>query len=215
MHGTDTLTLFDNGAQPIMEKHSRALVLNFDEAKRHVSLRTECIHEGEVVLSYAMGSCQLLPDGSVFVGWGTNPFFSAFDSNGKMVADGLLPHGHPSYRAFLGDWVGKPAEPPAVAAHFHKGGGATVFASWNGSTEVKSWKVLAGKDRDSLSTVATGPWSSFETALVVQNNGPYFAVQPLDAAGNVLATSAATLGTTHGKAATVHSYSCGSDRCGY
>jgi hypothetical protein len=215
MHGTDTLTLFDNGAQPIMEKHSRALVLNFDEAKRHVSLRTECIHEGEVVLSYAMGSCQLLPDGSVFVGWGTNPFFSAFDSNGKMVADGLMTRGHPTYRAFLGDWVGKPTEPPAVAAWARKSGGTTVFASWNGSTEVRSWKVLAGSDRNSLSEVASGPWSGFETALVVRERGPYFAVQPLDAAGNVLATSAASLITFNGKPITVHKFSCGSNNCGY
>ena len=216
MHGTDTMTLFDNGAQPIMEKHSRALVFNFDESKRHVSLKSECIHQGEVVLSYAMGSCQLLPDGSVFVGWGTNPYFSAFDSDGKMVADGLMTRGHPSYRAFLGDWVGKPTEPPAVAAQFRNGGGATVYASWNGSTEVRSWKVLAGRDRDSLSTVASGPWSGFETALVVQSAGPYFAVQPLDASGNVLATSAATLITKHGKPITVHHYGCGTNQqCGY
>jgi hypothetical protein len=199
-----------------MEKHSRALVFNFDESKRHVSLKSECIHQGEVVLSYAMGSCQLLPDGSVFVGWGTNPYFSAFDSDGKMVADGLMTRGHPSYRAFLGDWVGKPAQPPAVAAQFRKDGGTTVYASWNGSTEVRSWKVLAGQDRDSLSTVASGPWSGFETALVVQAAGPYFAVQPLDASGNVLATSAATLITKHGKPITVHHYGCGTNQqCGY
>ena len=162
-----------------------------------------------------MGNCQLLPNGSVFVGWGTNPYFSAFDSDGKMVADGLMTRGHPSYRAFLGDWTGKPAEPPGGRRALPQGRRGDGFASWNGSTEVRSWKVLAGKDRDSLSTVATGPWSSFETALVVQNSGPYFAVQPLDASGNVLATSAATLVTSHGKPVSVHSYSCGSSQCGY
>ena len=41
MHRTDTLTLFDNGAQPIMESIS-ALVLDFDEAKRHVAPAGMC-----------------------------------------------------------------------------------------------------------------------------------------------------------------------------
>ena len=76
-------------------------------------------------------------------------------------------------------------------------------------------KVLAGGSRDSLGEVASGPWSAFETALVVQERGPYFAVQPLDAAGNVLATSAATVITNHGKTPTVKHYGCGSSQCGY
>ena len=184
------ITVFDNGAKPDQETHSRAIILHVDTAHRHVSLEKAYIHPGEVLLASAMGSAQLLEDGRMFVGWGTEPHFSEFSHDGRLLLDGDITVGDSSYRAFTQGWSGRPTEPPAAAAKHRSGGGAVVYASWNGSTHVASWRVFAGRSRSALHEVGSGRRSGFETAIAVRNNGPYFAVQAHDAKGNALAKSA-------------------------
>ena len=77
-----------------------------------------------------------------------------------------------------------------AAARHRSGGGAVVFASWNGATDVATWRVFAGKSRSALHEVGSGRRSGFETAIAVHSSGPYFAVQAHDAKGNALAKSA-------------------------
>ena len=48
-----------------------------------------------------------------------------------------------TYRATREPWVGRPLDPPAGSARA-SGGRTMVYASWNGATEVKSWRVLGG-----------------------------------------------------------------------
>ncbi len=67
----------------------------------------------------------------------------------------------------------------------------TAYASWNGATEVASWRVLAGSSASALAPVATVARHGFETAIKVSSAGPYVQVQALDASGNVIGTSAA------------------------
>ena len=64
-----------------------------------------------------------------------------------------------------------------------------MYASWNGSTEVAAWRVLAGATREPLSAVATTPWQDLETAIRVASTARYFAVQALGADGRVLGIS--------------------------
>ncbi len=187
-HGAATLSVFDNGSAPPHEKHSRAIVLHVDSKRMHVTLEHQYIHPGKVLLSKAEGSAQMLPDGRMFVGWGTNPYFSEFAADGRLVMDGDMGFGHSSYRIFVGQWTGHPTGRPAVAAR-HRPGGATVYASWNGATNVASWTVLAGKQRASVRPIATAPRAGFETAVAVRDTGPYFAVQARDAKRHLLATS--------------------------
>jgi hypothetical protein len=96
----------------------------------------------------------------------------------------------PSYRAFSQNWTGHPAELPAATARHHTRGGATVYASWNGATQVTSWTVFAGKTQSSLAQIASARRAGFETAIAVPSAGPYFAVQPHDAARRPLSRSA-------------------------
>ena len=190
LHGADTLTVFDDGYDGVLpknEKQSRGLILNVDYERMLVTLRKEFIHPGSLILSKAMGNAQMLPGGGMFVGWGTNPYFSEFDAQGRLVLDGQLLKGDPTYRAFIGDWEGHPAELPAVAAR-RRSGGAMVYASWNGATDVASWNVLAGRTRSSLAAVKSAPKKGFETAIPV-SGGPYFAVEPRDAKGRTLSRS--------------------------
>ena len=76
-----------------------------------------------------------------------------------------------SYRSTLQQWVGLPLSPPAGAAR-QADGRTTVYASWNGATQVASWRVLAGPSvagpgASRLTVVATAAKSGFETAIPV------------------------------------------------
>ena len=192
LHGPKVLTVFDDGYDGVLpedEKESRALILNVDHDEMLVTLRKEFTHPGQRVLAKAMGNAQLLPDGGIFVGWGTNPYFSEFDAEGRLILDGELIKGDPTYRSFIGDWTGHPRELPAAAAR-HRAGGATVYVSWNGATEVASWTVFAGKTQSSLAQAGSAPKSGFETAIAVPSKGPFFSVQAQDAHGRPLSRSA-------------------------
>jgi hypothetical protein len=213
-HDGDTMTVFDNGAAPAEEKRSRALLLDVDEKKMQVSLRNQYVHPGKLLLSDAMGSAQLLPDGRMFVGWGTNPYFSEFSQDGKLLLDGRMTKGDPSFRAFLTDWDGAPVDKPAVAAR-PSSGGATVFASWNGATNVASWTVFAGKDATSLTPVGSVPYNDFETAMSVGSSGPWFAVQAHDAKGRPLSKSLPALMNNNPSKGKPAYGGCGGGNCGY
>jgi hypothetical protein len=70
-----------------------------------------------------------------------------------------------------------------------------VYASWNGATEVASWRVLAGSSPTTLVPVSNAPKTGFETAIPLSaaatttTAGPYFAVEALDSAAAVIGTS--------------------------
>jgi hypothetical protein len=188
-HGTDLLTVFDNGSSPAREPQSRGLLLRLDTAGRHVTLERAYTHPAGL-LADNQGSIQLLPGNRVFVGWGAEPYFTEFDADGSVLLDGQLPVGDQSYRAFTADWAGHPADRPAVVVKANPARGSAVYVSWNGATEVATWRVHAGKRESSLSTVATQPRTGFETVIAANSTGPYFAVTAHDPAGQLLGQSA-------------------------
>ena len=104
-----------------------------------------------------------------------------------MILDGHFVNTNPSYRAFLEPWSGKPPGRPAVAA-VRGPGSITVYVSWNGATNVTSWRVLEGSGPRALTPVASAGWAGFETSVAVPSE-PYLAVQALDARGHVLGRS--------------------------
>ena len=55
------------------------------------------------------------------------------------------------------------------------GGATTVWASWNGATEVAGWRVLAGPSPGALQPVADAPRSGFETTIALPSPQQYVA----------------------------------------
>ncbi len=109
-HPGNELTLFDDGAggpSPMNEKHSRGLKL-----KLHYDTMTcELVQAYEPrpkVLAAATGSVQVLPNGNVFVGWGTTPYFSEFTADGQMLYCAQMPANVFSYRALRAEWPPQP-----------------------------------------------------------------------------------------------------------
>jgi hypothetical protein len=187
--GSGSISLFDDGSSPAEERQSRGLVLNVDDRAMRVSLAHAYLHPAGF-LAANQGSVQVLADERVFVGWGNQPYFSEFATDGTLLLDGQMPIGYRSYRALCHDWAGTPTEPPAIAVRTNPAGGAAVYASWNGATKVHGWTVLAGKERTSLEVVGSQPWSGFESAIAVNSAGPYFSVVATSAAGTELGRSA-------------------------
>ena len=79
--------------------------------------------------SGTLGSVQLMPNGNVFIGWGTQPYFSEHSSDGTLVTMGQLPIGTRSYRAFLVDIVSSPADKPAMIVKDYAAGGSVASSA--------------------------------------------------------------------------------------
>jgi hypothetical protein len=188
-----TISVFDNGSDGTIntESRSRGLVLNADEVGRTVKVAQEYGHP-KPFLSVAMGSVQVLPSGNVLVGWGTEPYLSDFGEDGTLLADAEMLSGYKSYRSFRLPWKGIPQHAPAIMAKRNaQTGKTTVYASWNGATDVASfWQVHAGPSRSSLKRIGVARRRGFETAIPLGSTGGYFAVTALDEDGSRLGRSA-------------------------
>lgn len=184
-----TISIFDNGQVADPAASSRAIVLDVDEADREVALVREH-RQPQGLLAASQGSAQVLEDGNVFVGWGSLPTVTEFAPDGTVAFQATYGRGLNSYRAYRGHWVGRPTTRPEASVR-SRGDGMTVLASWNGATEVATWRVLAGPNPSELSPVAEAARGGFETAVPVRASSPYVAVEALDAAGNVLGRSVA------------------------
>ncbi len=187
MQPDGTLTVFDDANTPEEEVQSRALRLDVDASRMRVTLRHAYAHSPKELPS-AMGSMQLLRDGNVFVGWGTEPNFSEYTPSGRQVFDGSFHAPVQSYRAYLERWTAQPTSPPGISVAPRGSADVTVYASWNGATEVTGWRLLAGASPHSLKFVETTSRTGFETAIKTHASN-YFEVQALAGSGKVLGTS--------------------------
>jgi hypothetical protein len=182
-----TITIFDNGNVNRVEQ-SRGIVVDVDEDKMSANLVREYTHPDRL-LSDTQGNVQVLPKGNVFVGWGSAPFFSEFDHHGKLLFHAAFPAEGESYRAFRFQWCGQPTDDPAMAAESGPKDEVTIYASWNGATEVTTWQVLAGSAPDQLEPIASAPRKGFETVITVHTTEPYVGLKAMNGSGKVLGTT--------------------------
>jgi Arylsulfotransferase (ASST) len=184
------ISVFDNGSTPPREKQSRGLLLAPNLATHEVTLVKAFVNPKRTLLAESQGDMRHLPGENWLLGYGRLPNFTEFDAAGHVLLDGTLGRNVQNFRTTLSQWSGHPTAPPAIAAKPAANGQIQVAASWNGATEVSSWRVLAGASRGALAAVASAPRSGFETRVTVPSAGPYVEVQALDAAGAVMGTSA-------------------------
>ena len=187
--GANTISLFDDGGAPPKEPQSRGLVINLNTSTMRATLQHSYVHPSPRLLAAFEGSMQVLPGGRVLVGWGNMPYFSEFTANGTLLVDAHYPGGDQTYRVLSAAWTGQPTGQPAVAARAGSGGSSVVYASWNGATQIASWTVLAGQSPGGLAQVGSKGRHGFETAITVNNAGPWFSVVANDASGQSLGQS--------------------------
>ena len=184
-----TITLFDNGGMNFSEE-SRVIGIKTNEEDMTATLEREYTHP-DGILSLTQGNAQRLPNGNVFVGWGSEPVFSEFSGDGDLLFSASLPTQVESYRAFRHPWTGRPETLPDLAAAPNPDGGVTLYASWNGATEVEDWEVLAGPTLERLEPIGPVPRTGFETVIAARTNAALVAVRALDGSGQTLGTSRA------------------------
>ncbi len=177
------ISVFDNGSTPPKEKQSSGLLLRPEESQHRVSLVKRFINSSRMLLAGSQGSVQQLAGGDWLLGYGELPNFTEFNSSGQIVYDARLGKNTQDFRTYEFPWSATPAQPP----EFTLSGGA-IHASWNGATEVASWRLLAGSSASSLAPVSTARSNGFETTISAPS-AAYLQVQALNAAGQVIGTS--------------------------
>jgi arylsulfotransferase ASST len=178
------LTLFDNSAGPKVRNQSRGLVLRLNTKRMHATVIRSFVHRPPIV-AVDQGNMQRLAGGNYFVGWGHEPQFTEFGPRGTIVFDGRFGRGRvDSYRAYRLHWIGRPARAPAVALRDR-----SVYASWNGATEVTSWQLLWGARKTDLRPVRVVTKTGFETRLPLVVDIGWVAVRALDRHRRALARS--------------------------
>lgn len=187
-----TLTLFDNRQPP---DHARGVVLRVDEAAMTATLVREVQRPAPLQVA-SQGNVQVLSNGNILVGWGSQPTLTEFAPDDRIVFDATMPAGIQSYRHRRYEWSAMPVDPPAIAVdQLAAGSGSqlrvTAYASWNGATDVAAWRLSAGPE-GALVPIETAVRTGFETVitgLVEDAAATSASVTALDATGEDLATS--------------------------
>ncbi len=205
-----TITVFDDASgPPIVRPQSRGIRLRLDLHNMTATLVRAYYHSPPGLSVRVEGGMQVMPDGHVSIGWGSQPFFSEYDAAGRQVFDARFRDEIINYRAYRFPWTGRPTTLPDLAVSPNARGSSTLYASWNGATDVSAWRVLAGSGPQSLRPLSVTPKNGFETAIHVASAAPYFAVQALDVHGQTLSKSLPVRTPSHiaivGRVAFVHS----------
>ncbi|KAF3763435.1 hypothetical protein M406DRAFT_74048 [Cryphonectria parasitica EP155] len=203
------ITFFDNHAlttqQQCTKDCSRGLHISIDLDSNPEDPAVRILHEyrhPQSLQAQSQGSVQPLEDGSgnVFVGWGRCPSFTEHTADGEAVMDVQFSPWHTkknsialdNYRAYRMDWTGQPETDPDVMTQ-EKDGVTSVYASWNGATEVKAWAFLASNESSDLygpgQVLAIVPRDGFETSFALEYPARFARVAALDAEWNILGSS--------------------------
>lgn len=199
--GNNTISLFDNHANTVFHspsKHSKGMIIRLDMDKMTASLLQKYVHPDEI-LNVSQGSVQVIPEsGNVLVGFGNSPTYVEYSDDGKVLCSAhfaphlvfeLIDFGlAKSYRVFKSPWVGRPKTVPDVKVKNGK-----VYVSWNGATEVTSWRLetanaLEAED-DEFVTIQELKRDGFETSFALDKMHRYVRVVALDATRDAMAYS--------------------------
>ena len=206
-----TLTVFNNGnchnstLHPLPHNQvSRCLLITLDNTTMTAKVEQEYIDPVKRV-SHAAGSCQVRDNGNVFVGYGREVQYCEFSANATLLYHAEWPDLHSmNYRSIRSEWVGRPDYPPKLLAYKYSckhESPLVVYVSWNGATEVKSYRFSASiSGRGPWMTLAKSPRTGFETRVELSSGFssfgarlvgfPHFMrVEALDGQGYVLGES--------------------------
>lgn len=145
--------------------------------------------------SWRRGNYQVLPNGNIFMGWSEQGVQSEHSPDGTILMESTFAvKWLGTYRQYKFPFVGDPQDPPDVvseATGYDDGSASTtVWVSWNGATEVRSWHLYkTTKSGDVTVLLATAEKKGFETNLTSDGFADRVMVVGLDKDDKVLGTS--------------------------
>ncbi len=192
------ITVFDNQGTTQNPAPSQAIEYKLDEVNKTATVVWNFTHSPVVFGTY-MGNTQRLPDGNTFMSWGA-PYthgnygyysMTEVTPQNQTILDFVFDQPYVSYRAFLFPWHGAPDTLPDLAYKADMTG-ITFGYSWNGATDVASYRLYAGGSPQTLSVVDEKARSDFETQSHFSSlpvGQCYFQVAAIGQNGNELARS--------------------------
>jgi hypothetical protein len=192
------ITVFDNQGTQQDPAASHALEYKLDEASMTATQVWSFTHNPPVFGTF-MGNTERLENGNTFISWGAAlpsdgfSFISMTEvkPDNSVVFDLSFDQPYVSYRAFLAPWQGSPTTDPDLS-YKADGNGIILGYSWNGATDVASYRLFGGDQPLTLKTLDQQANTDFEmqthlTSLPVGEC--YFQVAALDKSGNELGRS--------------------------
>ena len=192
------LSVFDNaffvhgGRAPTAQSSSAIVILlDLDAMTGQVIERYSHPEDKYGVL---FGSVQFLVNGDRFIGWGGQRGFSQYaQTNELMFHAELATQAIPtwSYRTFKGPWSARSTTAPDLFTYsWNCYWNTSMYASWNGATDVRSWRFRGGASEEGpfAETVVVAK-DGFETRAMAPAFFRYVYVEAVHADGSVLARS--------------------------
>jgi hypothetical protein len=179
------LTIFDNGVFHTPQ-YSRAVEYEIDETQKVITLVKEYRNTPDTFAD-VMGNAQALPNGNMLVGWGSaHPTVTEFRPDGSRAFELTLAPSMVSYRAYRYVWHARPATSPLLLAQ-SDGQVATLVLSWNGATDIQSYRVYQGTSPNPVTDIYTVTKTGFETSTTLNGLAPgvhYYRFEAVDGLGN-------------------------------
>jgi hypothetical protein len=175
-----TISLFNNHVNGNQGKDTQSQALAFwlplpASKKNPPVLVRKLMTDDNRVFAATQGSYQVdLGNGNGFVGYGKIPLAREYGPAGdgsdlRWQARFGKNDAAMSYRTFKAKWHGTPKNWDPVATfekvRLQKQRAPKVYVSWNGATDISSWAVYAGDDRENLKSVGVTKKKGFETVF--------------------------------------------------
>ncbi len=170
------ITLFDN-------QNARAVEYQIDEANKTVTRVWE--YRDPTINPLVMGNAQRLPNGNTMIGWGSGGTITEVTPDAEIAMQWLL-NGEYTYRVFRYPWKGFPTTAPSLALQ-EDNDALTLYFSWNGATEIASYRIYGGTKSHQMSLLETQEKQGFETTSMfteLPDKMCYFRIMPIDKDGN-------------------------------
>ena len=140
---------------------------------------------GADTLAESEGSVQTLPNGNVFVGFGSAPFFSEFSAGGRAACSTRACRSTTAATACTASrGARRRGRVPPRRRSATPTAPCRVYASWNGATTVARWQVLAGSSATAHADRDSAGRRLRDTDQLSSSATP-FAVRALSASGRV------------------------------
>ncbi|MDI2131753.1 arylsulfotransferase family protein [Yinghuangia seranimata] len=157
--GSGRLAFLDDSAA----KSARSVAYTLDENAKSAALDWRWAPQ-DAVSDVRTGGNQVLPNGNRLITFGAKGAVVEVTPNGTVVFESQIPAGTAVTRTQRAEWTSTGnSEVNLSAQTVYTGGKIPLYASWNGATELVSWQVSVGPDKDHLTPSFTTPATRLET----------------------------------------------------
>lgn len=198
---TEIISLFDNASNGFdrSANHSAGYIIRIDHSAEPATVELLSLYPAadDQWISDSQGNMQVLnPDdwanSNTFIGWGSQPVVTEHDPEGNIIyRANVASNGMMNYRAYKFNITITPQDAPALYTYALDTDADTVYyMSWNGATEVRSWRIYGRGGCDGNWTLIDEvPKTGFETNFTAPGFQEYGMVEAVAGDGTGLRNS--------------------------